>query len=375
MNDAIVRSDIDQLMGVHGTCVSIYIPTVATGRERLESAVRLKNQLEKAHRLLVEKGMRSTIAWDLLEPGTKLHDDKEFWVEQSRGLALFFAEGFTRINRLRVAVPELTIVGTSFHIRPLLSCSEQEKAYVLALDGKDTRVLRLAGETAELIQVPDMPTSIDEAIGSEYLEKQQTAHSLGRQGMIAHGAGDLKNEQKDRDLRFCQAVDRALVKFLNGSKAALILAADEPILSIYRRHNRYEGILEDVIAGNPRRLSVRDLASQAEPIMEKLHDQKAKHLLERYENSKPLGRAEEKLDQVLAMATAGRVDVLFTDPLALKWGFTGDDGRALLADDQAAGAEDLINLAAIETLKNSGDVIEVTTPEIHEIGVAALLRY
>lgn len=378
MIDTIRQEDVRELSMLEGRCVSIYIPTAATGRERLSGPVRLKNQVDRAHEMLVEQGMRSTLAIDLLKPISDLVADEKFWVHQSSGLAFFVADGFFKAFRLRIDVPELAIVGPTFHIRPLLSCMDDEEVLILALDGKETRLVKVAGDNVTLVELPDMPHSIAEALGDEYSEKQRQMHSVGPRGQggsVTHGAGDRGADVKDRDLRFSQAVDNVITKNLNGAKTPLILAADEPILSIYRKSSHYPALLPDVIEGNPRRSSLREIAQLAAPIIAARKQDHINELLSRFEAARPRLTSETSIDQILSLANEGRIDILFTDPNALKWGVVSDDGRPIMAPEQASGTEDLINRAAIATLKSRGTVIEAAPPEVGETGAAALLRY
>lgn len=377
MIDTVLREDIQELLALSGPCVSIYIPTAPTGRDRLAGPVRLKNQIERAHDMLVELGRRSTLVWDLLKPLSNLVDDEKFWIHQSHGLAFFLTDDFFRVFRLRVDVPELTIVGPTFHIRPVLPCLEQEEAFILALDGQETRLIKVIGEHVEEVEIPELPRSIEDALGPEYAEKQRQMHSVGPRGQggsVSHGAGDQGAEVKDRDLRFCQAIDRVLTHFMNGGKRPLILAADEPIAGIFRHHCHYGHLMADGIPGNPRRISRKDLALKAMPLLEVRKQEANLRLLERLEEARPALTSESSLEQILNLATQGRVEILFADPHAVTWGVMADDGRPVITPEQGPNSEDLINRAAIATLKGRGTVVEMAPPDT-VIGTAALLRY
>ncbi len=378
MVDLLTNDQIRELAAVRGRCITIAIPTSSAGRERLEGPVRLKNQIERAHAMLVAEGMRPTLAHDLLLPATELLPDQEFWMEQTQGLVILIGEGRQSILRLPVAVPELAVVGNHFHIRPLLLAVIDQEAFVLALDAKHTRLLRIEGEKVEEVDVPAMPHSIEEALGPEYSEKQRQMRSLGpnsHQGSVSHGAGDRGSDVKDRDLRFSQAIDRALVKFINGNHARLILAADEPMLSIYRNASHLTTILEEPIVGSPRRVTLEQLAVKARSILARERDEKIRALLDQCHTLEPLGRTEADLNKLIGAAKEGRVASLLLDRESLRWGFT--DRPALeLVPEQAPGSEDLLNLAAIETLANGGQVIEVgEEPELAAAGAIGTLRY
>lgn len=378
MADLLTKDQIRELAAVRGRCITIAIPTSPAGRDRLEGPVRLKNEIERAHAMLVAQGMRSTLAHDLLEPATRLLADQEFWMEQTQGLVILIGDGRLSILRVPVSVPEVAVVANRFHIRPLLSAVIDQEAYVLALDGKHTRLLRIEGETVEDLDVPEMPRSIEEALGPEYSEKQRQMRSLGpnsHQGSVSHGAGDRGADVKDRDLRFSQAIDRALVKFLNGSHARLILAADEPMLSIYRNASHLTSILDEPIVGSPRRATAEQLALKARSILAREREEQNRTLLDQCHTLEPMGRTEANLGKLIGAAKEGRVASLLLDRESMKWGYPDRDVLDVYPEQQP-GTEDLLNLAAIETLANGGQVVEIgEEPELVAAGAIGTLRY
>lgn len=379
MTAILTPPDIRELTKASGLLVTIMLATAASGRERLESPVRLKNELYKAHRLLVEAGMRSTLAWDLLDPAKKLIEEEDFWMASERGLALFFAEDRFHWLRTPFALPELTVVGPKFHLRPLLPLLESLECYVLALDEKQVRFLRVSTDGFRAVHVPDMPLSLKEALGPEYSEKQRQMHSVGtasRPSAVSHGAGDRAADQKDRDLRFSQAVDRAVVKHLATSAAPLVLAATEPLLSIYRGATHYSHLSSKALTGWPGRTTDEDLANEASGLLSEIRAEHAHRVLDRYLELKPAGKTLLGIDALVPAALSGRVQTLLADKSALQWGFVDSDGHPQRVESQVAWSEDLINRAAIETLANGGEVVEFEgEQEVQNAGVLGTLRY
>ena len=120
------------------------------------------------------------------------------------------------------------------------------------------------------VNVPDMPQSLEAAIGPEYSEKQRQLHSIGPQvgpSSVSHGAGDRAADQKDKDLRFCQAVDRALMRLLAPSDARLYLASTEPLASIFLHATHYANAQSEWVHGSPARVSNEELAAGARKII------------------------------------------------------------------------------------------------------------
>jgi Bacterial archaeo-eukaryotic release factor family 11 len=58
---------------------------------------------------------------------------------------------------------------------------------------------------------------------------------------------------------------------LAGRSAPLILAADEPLSSIYRSVNTYPGLIDEMIAGNPNLMTDAQLEDAALPMLDRLY--------------------------------------------------------------------------------------------------------
>lgn len=379
MTETLSRSELNSLSGEDGAHVSIYVPTFATGTHRLDGRIRLKNQILRAKQKLVSQGMRSTLAWDLLTPAIDLEDDKNFWLHQTQGLALFLTNASCKIYRLPMPPQELAIVGIKFHIRPLLAAVDRPGFFILALEEKHVQLLHARGENIHAVEVPGLPKSVEEAIGPEYSEKQRQMHSVGpagRFGGVSHGAGDRAADSKDRDLRFAQAVDRALHRYLARSNTPLLLAADEPLLSIFRNTTKYAYVVQESILGCPSKVTLANLLKKAKPFLKHREEARTQELMEQFKRGHALGKTESRPRELFAAAIEGMIDTLITDRDSVWWGRVDADGRAVQTAEDAAGAEDLINRIAMEVLENGGHVVEVEgIGEIAGVGAVGIMRF
>jgi hypothetical protein len=191
----------------------------------------------------------------------------------------------------------------------------------------------------------------------------------------SHGAGD--EDEKENILRYCQQVDHAIQAWLRDPPGALVLAATEPIESIYRQASRSSRLLSESIPGNPDDLSARDLRARAWPIVERTRRAPRDRDVERYRNLTGGGRVTSSLDSVLRAAEDGRVEVLF-EPLGIHhWGRYDEQSRTpLVHRAPEVGDEDLLNVAAVKTLLTGGTVYAVPPDEMPDAAsVAAVLRY
>jgi hypothetical protein len=121
------RSDLEELVKLDGQpAISIYLPTHLAGREVRQDPIRLKNLLSAAaKRLMASRRLPEINA--LLSPAQRLVEDGAFWRRQQheqQGLAIFLAPGFDRVFQLPIAVHEEIMLGSYFHIKPLLPILE-----------------------------------------------------------------------------------------------------------------------------------------------------------------------------------------------------------------------------------------------------------
>ena len=118
------RTDLEELVTMEvQPAISIYLPTHVAGREGRQDPIRLKNLLSAAaERLGASRRLPKINA--LLPLAQRLVEDGAFWRSQhheQQGLAIFRAPGFDRVHQLPIAVPEEMMLGSHFHIKPLLS--------------------------------------------------------------------------------------------------------------------------------------------------------------------------------------------------------------------------------------------------------------
>ena len=85
--------------------------------------------------------------------------------------------------------------------------------------------------------------------------------------------------------------------------------------------------------------------------------------------------ASEKLEEILPAASSGRVGVLFVCTNNGHSGKLATDSKVINADHGVNGAEDLIDRAAIETLRTNGQIVVVKPDEMPGKGeLAAIYR-
>ena len=265
MADLLRGTDVRELIEHPGApVVSIYLPTHRTRAEREQDPIRFKNLLDQAESGLVADGMRQADACGILAEGRGLLDSGLFWSYVSDGLAVFLAPGWSRVYRLPLRFPELVVVGDRFHVKPLLDLlTFDHRFFVLALSQHAVRLLEGSRHDVQQIDLGDVPTSLDEVLKYDDLEKEQQLHVAGRGSGGAravfhgHGAG----QEVDRVLleRWVRVVDDGVQQVLAGQDAPLVLAGVGYEQAMFRAGTRHRHVLAEGIEGNPEQLSSKQL--------------------------------------------------------------------------------------------------------------------
>ena len=162
------------------------------------------------------------------------------------------------------------------------------------------------------IHVPGLPDDAEEvARRASINERNQKGRLQGSEGkkVLLH--------------KFARRVDHAIRGVLAGHAAPLVLAADEPLASIFRSINTYPALVEELIAGNPNLISDAQLEDAALPILDRIYQRELKAILARFDELKPR-RATTDVSYAAHAATAGAIDQLLVDLDAVVPGVVSD---------------------------------------------------
>lgn len=385
--DVLNKTDLQELVDMDGKWhMSIYMPTHRAGREQQQDPIRLKNLLADAEKKLVEYGVRRPDVEEMLRPAEELLVLRDFWQHQSEGLAIFLSEDHSKIYRLPYRFDEMVIVSNSFYVKPILPLlNGNGNFYILVLSLNQVRLFHATRDTLREIQLGDMHTSLEEAIGTVAQEKNIGFHTStdnsaggGERPAIFYGQG-VEYEKKDDILRFFHEVDAGLSRLLEDESAPMVIAAVEYLLPLYREANTYRNLLEEGIVGSPERQDVKELHEQAWKIVEPIFLENRQKALDRFIelHGQQNGLATSDLDAAVKAAVAGRVETLIVPLDVQKWGRYDPQTDTVQFEPEATPEnDDLLNFAAVQTLLNSGNVYAVPADDFPNQGeVAAIFRY
>ena len=380
------RAELEALMAARdGHCVSLYAPMIQAGPDTQQNPIRFKNLLRRAGEALEERGLKPREAERFLAPAAELLGDSPFWQHQSSGLAVFVAEGFFRTYRLPVEVRELAVVEDRFHLKPLLPMlSGDGRFYVLALSQKRVRLLEATRHSVRELDLGDLPTSLNEAVGYEVEETHLQFHTGtsgrtrgGVRPAVFHGQGGGEDDVKLEIQKFFNLLDRGIAALIADRSAPLVLAGVEFLFPLYRQVSEHPHLVDGGVPGNADELPADELHRRAWPVVEPEFTRDQEEARRRFRELLGTGQASSRLEEVLTAAHDGRVDTLFVALGVRRWGSFDPAERTLeLADHNGPGTEDLVDLAATRTLLTGGTVYAVAPEHVPDHAeVAAVYRY
>ncbi len=370
------------LAGHTGWHVSLFMPTHRAGREVEQNPIRFKNLLREAGERLRVKGLRAADVEEMLKPAQQLMQDMSFWQNQSDGLALFLTAESFHFYRLSLSFEELVVISSRFHLKPLLPFFTGDgHFYILALSQNQVRLLEGTRRTVNEIDLESMPASMAEALQYERFEKQLqsfTAPTAGGRGSapIFHGH-ESTNREKEQILRWFHKIDAELPKLLTGSQSPIVLAGVDYLFPLYKEANTYPHLLDKGISGNPEELTSQELHSRAWTVVQPYFMQTQEKAFAQYRQLATTDQTTDDVQEAVLAAHHGRIATLFVAVDAQVWGrFDSDENKVDVHQMPEPGDDDLLDLAAIQSILNGGTVYAVERAQLPaDALLAAVFRY
>lgn len=366
--DIPTRADLEWLLSARDAAsVSIYLPTSPEERgerDRIELKNLSAEALEQLNELTLERGAVDELR-DVLDD---LVDDEEFWTRQAHSLAVFATPSGARTFQVANRLSPQVEVSDRFHVKPLLrSATFPQAAYVLALSQNAARLVEVSPDEPPIdVKVPGMPTDAASAVGKASIADRSADRRIqGSEG------------QKIRLRQYSRRVEEALRPLLNGLDLPLILAATEPLASIFRAVSTYPHLAPIGIPGNPDDATDTELADASRRVLDELYADELGDLRARYAQRVPEGRASDDLAAIARAATFGAVDTVFVDIDETLPGSVDDADGALTLDE----TDDAVNYGVVDEIARRvllarGRVLAVRRDDIPGGGpAAAILRY
>jgi len=370
-------------------CISIFLPIHdGHGTEIWQDQQRLRNLLRAlrspAHRIA---DVHQTALWKPIEA---LVARREIWLQPHNGLAIFRSPEFFCFYSLPYQVREQGIVGNHFHLKPLLPLPTNDRPfYILAVSQNEVRLLKATHYSVTELEIPaSVPGSLADSQRESKPGNEVEYHSSssgatmgkgGRRPVVFHGQGCGSEDEKRHLLRYFQKIDRGLHTIFHTETAPLVLASAEFLWPIYREANTYPYLLPEGVAGNADRkqATARMLQRRVWPLVESLVMKEQGTALARFEEEKGSKHTSDTVSEVVPAACEGRIKDLFVASDREVWGVYDQTTPLLkIHDSVQAGDEDLLDLAARQTLLHGGAVYTLVQAKMPGAGLlAATYRY
>lgn len=384
---------------------SIYLPLDKLGIRTDADRIRLRNLAKQAHDHLVADGVRVLVADDMTATLTALASDDSLWKGGPSGLAVFLTPGGAMPLWVNITMPELSIVGDRFYLRPLLPAfTGERRAWALAIDSNRSRLFHLDPAGVEEVPLPaGTPVSLAEEMQYDQREEQLQYHTMpgataeGAQGAAAamfHGHGGEKDADKVGRMRFMNDLSRGVVTAIGAeSSEPLVLLGVDYLIDDFREASAYSHIAPERIEGATDYLSPADVQAKVLAALAPRAEAAAEADVAEYRQLAGTGRTSTEASEIVAAAASGRIKTLIMDDSAGPYGYFDRNTLEVtrlcpitpryLRDtmDAPDGTDiyecgwDLIDLAAAETLKHHGTVRAYRGEDAPMAGAAAVFRY
>jgi len=367
--DLPTRDELIRIAGIREPgSVTIYVPTSAELNESDQARIEVKSRLREAVAQLEAASTDAAVVDSITNAVDELLTDGDFWHRQSHSLAIFVNRSTLSTFRVGDNLVGLTGVSDRFLITPLLRAATfGHSAFVLALSQNAVRLIDISPAlVASEVLVPGLPRDLKSTVALDLTNDRDT---------LAHLR--MSEDPKVRMKEFSQAIDRALRPVLAQSDRPVVLAADEPLASIFRSVSSSPRLVEPAIGGNPEERSADELAAMAAPILDVVHTKELATQVTRFEEASSPDLTDSTLEGVAVAATSKAIDTLFVDIDQHIPGYVDElSGVITRSETEDAFDYDVVDEIVRRALLSDARVIAVRAGEVPGAGpVAAILRF
>lgn len=386
MYDHITQAHLTQLLKLEGKLfLSLYMPMARSFPDQEQNPVRYRNLLRKLRERADAHG--DAVDPALLEPFEALVHDDDLWRSPRNGLAVISSDGFFKVFSLHQTVEEDVCIDQQPYLKPLLQISQSAGSYqVLCVTRDAVRLFKGDQNVLDEVELhPEVPRSLEQALGTELTDKNQTGnpHGFSRaadrtSGAARHEAGGGgKQEEIDIDReRYFRAIDKAIVEHHSRSGLPLILAALPRNQAAYRAISHNPLLLEEGVSLDPGLLDAAALRGHAAEIITRRHNLWLDSVLERYGAAQGKSLASTDIGEIGEAVFAGRVSVLMVQSDGSLPGVVDPESGAVTLQDQDAGADtaaasDVLDQLIPRASRNGAEVVVLPAGLLPEQAAAA----
>lgn len=370
------QSELDALLR-HQTwpAVTITMPCLVPGQDIRQNPIRLKNLVNDAFSRLVAQGYDKDDAVALLEPARRLIDDADFWSQGRRGLAFFLSPAFSKMVEFNEPIEEMATCGRHFRIAGVLPYSPASEVdfFVLAIS-EDRAALYRAGRDDMWEQDAQLPQGIGAVTGLGDRQQDTQGNPVSPAGagdqsglgprIHATGASpeDLKKTQL---LTYLDRLATVVKTALGSLQQPVVVAAQAEIAGNFRKQAEIGSLWPTQAELNPWAVDRLQLLQAARSVIEPHFAAETDKSLDLFSRLHGSGRATSEPFELVKAASHGRMDTLILGQGNHLWGRFDEAGEQLETREEPGPAdEDLLDLAAQQTLLNGGQVRLVSPDQL-----------
>lgn len=341
---------VRELSQFEGASISIYLPPYRTGSRQPPSTERLQMFLKEAAARLTAHGVAATDGLDLMEPLYEFANEPRLAQDHTEGVAIFRCSQCLHLFWLPWEVEPAVYVEGRFHVTPILARMHMPVAFYLLVPEPGSPKLIRVSHAGPPERVP--------------LQWTGNARLAGDGNGKTDGGGAPKHLTADALLRDGRLSDfyRALEEHVEAATASeplpvVLYASDEQSAAFLRAARNPHRIRATVRAGQVARRS--DLAlvtlatTELTPLAGEEEQAAVRHLL----RARDAHRVVVEVREALRAAVAGRVHQVFIDGRAQMSGNVDlMEQRTPCLGEFRSDDDDLLNAAAVETLRHGGSV-------------------
>jgi hypothetical protein len=383
-------SDFKTLAAVRGgVCVSIYLPTSPNPEDARANRIAFRDAAKDALVQLAEAGTDKRRRQSLEDrlghfAGTddvnvqdldhirklqhkKLNEFDAIWKQPAHGLGVLATPDELRAFRLPTSPKPRVEAGDRYHLTPLIrAMTSPTSLFVLALAEESVRLIHVVANLPPAeVEITHLPKRAERATHRPSIHVRAPRNRL-------------QNLEGERILleQFARQVDEAVRNAMAGRAEPMVLAAAEPIASIFRSINSTANLVNDAALPDVAHQSDRQIADLALPILDQLYERDLKQMIARFDELKP-NCATTEISYMAHAATAGAVDALMVDLDAVVPGMVSElDGSVTYAVLDDAETYSVVDEIARRALSSGARVLGAKRDELPDRApLAAILRY
>ncbi|UQZ90490.1 hypothetical protein C4J81_15255 [Deltaproteobacteria bacterium Smac51] len=360
------REEVVKLAKVRAdVCVSIYAETSPMKMLFDYCRLELSNMVRAAFTRLEYSGFNKRRLSLLKERLAHIAGDDDFCLNQANSVCILATPDHVEVYRLANHLNNQIEIADRFYLKPLMrALTFSQTALILALSENGTKVIGLFPESEpEVIAPPNMPENAYSQAGPPLM-------------LPFHRGRDNTPDGTERKIwlsDYAKKVDEAIEPLTRQGDRPVILAAAEPLASIYR------SVAASPLTGRtinigPDRVADHELVNLARPALDEYYAMELAKLHALFETRAGQRRVATEVSDVARAATYGMVSLILVDFDRPMTGIIDENGDVRYTDEP--GSYGIIDEIVKRSLENGARIMAVREPDmIGDSGVAAVLRY